>query len=77
MFQAQIAGKNTTSNTKGKKTLNTLVQRSSAMYLHFLIDVTRELMTLSLSLQSRTCAIGEVKQKVEDVLQSLERMKTK
>ena len=39
--------------TRGKKTLNTLEQRSCAKYVHFLIDLTQELKYPSLAMQGK------------------------
>ena len=54
-----------------------MVQKSVALYVHFLIDVDEELSLLSVTLQKKLLSMGEVRNKVLEVIESLERLKTK
>ncbi len=66
-----------TARNNAKGFLALLRSKSVVQFMHLLLDVTRILMYLSTDLQKRDCVIGEVQDKLEATLQTLEKYKTR
>jgi hypothetical protein len=74
-LQADNSGSNTVARNKARGLLTLLRNKSVIYFVHFFLDVTTCLPTLSQFLQKQEALIGETLMKAEMVIETLERYK--